>query len=114
MMKYRIRLIATFMIIAIASLGMSGWETADAVTVAPPEFCEDCAAGCWNEARYGYNWRINYWECIQDNGGETLWSQTFCYETVVVGYYNACLTMFCNNAGCSIPRKVQRIPPSSL
>jgi len=76
---------------------------------AAPDFCADCADSCWTHANTGEN-KAYYWECV-DSNGDTEANRQFCYNTVILGYYNACIAVDCNAAGCSVVRKAPRSAP---
>lgn len=68
------------------------------------DFCADCAQKCWNDANTGENNQA-YWECV-DEAGDTQANRDACYNSVVIGYYNACISIFCNSTGgCKVVRK---------
>lgn len=59
----------------------------------PIPYCEMCRQSCWNEAN-----GEPYQQCRWEQGK----SQSEC-DVVVKQYYNNCLTVDCNQSGCTIP-----------
>lgn len=101
-------LIVAFMLLSVVALNLPNSQSASATTVVA-DFCADCAQQCWNDANTGEN-NAAYWECV-DEKGDTPENRNACYNTVVIGYYNSCIALFCNSNGCKVTRKMPRSGP---
>lgn len=96
-------LVAALMLLSVAVLALPSRSDA------APDFCADCAQQCWNDANTGENNQA-YWECV-DKAGDTQASRDACFNSVIIGYYNACITILCNSTGCKVVRKAPYVRP---
>lgn len=90
MTKPRGWLFVLFTIVIVTALSLPAQPTN-----ATPDFCSNCAEQCWNEANTGVN-NAAYWRCIDDGYSQTT------RDNLSVQYYNNCVSIFCNQAGCNI------------